>query len=237
MRIPVRKLPSNLPDARIYLDDLQEVEQIFRDASPTSDLTFEYEVAGDDGADRFTSIRDLEEHGGRSSQFKLLLTSSGSPHRGSLNVLHFYKSTSPSLYYPSDEREQCWLIYGKVEQVFKARQYALRTFVESIPVGVFYVASLCMTIIGTVYFLFHPRTGGAIQGAFIALALGIIGFHLYATNKKSRIVFRYAKANLAEAKKERNRLYRDIALLLLGALLATLLNTLAAHLFPTVAKH
>jgi hypothetical protein len=73
----LRKEPV-LPSVRLYLDDIQEITEIVADtyekAGRPKDLQFKYRVNGEI---EFTSLAELEEHGGVAREFQLSIESIG----------------------------------------------------------------------------------------------------------------------------------------------------------------
>jgi hypothetical protein len=118
----VRGLPTKLPHASIYLDELFEIEEtISREYSKLSDppmVSFEYEV---DGNLKMTTHEDLESYGGRASRFKLNIVSENRIF-SDLSVLSFYDLLAPTFVAPYALGESKWAVFGKVEQVFKERK-------------------------------------------------------------------------------------------------------------------
>lgn len=86
----IRTVPSELPHARIYLDDLFEIEAILLDefsklTNPPS-VSFEYEI---DGNVMMTTHDELLDHGGHTTDFSLNIctTRSGFGGRAILTIL------------------------------------------------------------------------------------------------------------------------------------------------------
>jgi hypothetical protein len=73
--VPIRKFDNNLPHARLYLDDLKEIEELYRAAfkevQPEGNCDFHYEIRG---KMKFESLEDLQEYGGHASSFDMYMT-------------------------------------------------------------------------------------------------------------------------------------------------------------------
>jgi hypothetical protein len=114
----IRKLPSELPHSRLYLDDLFEIEEILEDEfaklQNAQPIAFEYEI---DGSLVITTHEELIEHGGSSCRFALNIVSADWRLKGD-GVLSFYSTIKPRFAVPYALKEGDWALFGRVEQIF-----------------------------------------------------------------------------------------------------------------------
>ena len=66
-----QSIPSELPPAKLYLDDITEILQILTDSNPGCQASF---VAGKSKCDTLDDLRDL---GGRTTHFVMNISSPG----------------------------------------------------------------------------------------------------------------------------------------------------------------
>lgn len=151
MRRRVEQFPTQLPFARLYLDDLEEIIGIFREAitkrfrdesatwnEPDREGQFEITVLYRTGNEEMDSVADLQEHGG--SLADLTVTMQGEHTGGrffratcSLNLQGFL-SDAPSV--SLGIGDEIWGTYARVKAVFERRRMALRTLVGDLPFSV-----------------------------------------------------------------------------------------------------
>ena len=86
-KTPTRKVKRALPDANLYLEDIEEILYIYRSAyeevAPGNSCDFYYEV-GDNL--RMDSVEDLKEHGGYVVDLSILMSRSPSREDGTLGI-------------------------------------------------------------------------------------------------------------------------------------------------------
>jgi hypothetical protein len=191
----IRSVPTNLPHARIFLDDLIEIESLLIDEFsrlPNAEsISFEYAI---DGNIAMTTHEELIEHGGYATEFSLSI-SNGS-RRLSTGLLDIGGGINPRFNIPYQLKESEWAVYGKVEQIFEARKDRLKSFCQSVPSWVMFCFWAIIAVLGS--------AGSTLRGepAFIArpllmayFAVGAVFFPfmsvlLLAYFRKNRIYFR-----------------------------------------------
>lgn len=130
----VRSLPR-LAHARLYLDDIVEIEEYVRAAYAAKfpdrpGLSFQYSVGG---GDIFTEIEELRAHSGFTSFFQLLMVRKPDSNNGADTILCFYSIIRPSLSIPYELKQCEWELTSKIGQVFDGRRDKLREFGERFP--------------------------------------------------------------------------------------------------------
>jgi hypothetical protein len=231
----IRQVCRELPHARLYLDDLFEIETILSEAcrkstdAPT--IAFEYEV---DQAVKLTTHQDLQDHEDFSSYFVLNIVSNSSFMR-TQRVLEFYSSLRPqfSIPYLLGEDDQ-WAVFGRIESVFKARENKLKTTCDEMPYFPFLSLVVLLGILSTIAtHKGHTSLSAGADGIgwIIAVSMFIIGWGRW---KKNGIYLRNERQDQKDRKKNRNERIEKLVFLFLGALLGAALGTVGtlwiAHL-------
>jgi hypothetical protein len=163
----ILSVPSELPHASIYLDDLFEIERIlyqyFSELPNSPTISFHYII---DETIRMTTHDDLISHGGESEDFSLIIET-GKEYSSHEKVLIFYSSLNPSFSVPFQLNKYRWAVYAQIEQIFRARSKKLPTFLGLIPRPALYGLYGSFSMMGTF-----------VVGALISLVL-YSGFHKY----------------------------------------------------------
>lgn len=131
--IAITKVPRDLPNAHIYLDDLLEVERALQSAASGLQLfetiCFVYEI---DGRTRLTEHKDLLEYGGFSSHISVYCIIKHA-HISEDEVLRFRGILEPRFTSPHCLVHSEWELFGRVNQVFGLRRDKLQAFAAKIP--------------------------------------------------------------------------------------------------------
>lgn len=234
MKSAIRRVPSDLPHVKLYIDDLVEIESIVKkvlsEQKNTSWEGFEYEI---DDKIRLTTHEELAEHRGSSSNFKLIAIYSIYSQVQRTEVLRFYSLLEPRLSVYWGSNEDHWATYAQVAQVLEPRKLRLKNLLEAVPweMGWIVPASMVFLLVLLLAAGFRhgiPRgfasvaeIGGAI---FVLVAIIVFFSRLFG---KSKVLFRYSRLDLYERMRARKELTQKIVLLLIGALLGCL-STIAA---------
>jgi hypothetical protein len=233
----IRSLPKELPYARIFLDDLYEIEAILSEEMAKLPrprlISFEYEI---DGTTKVTTHEELESHGGHSNRFSLNLVSPDPLFWGRL-VLRLHSILRPTFDMPFDLRDQHWAIFGRVEQIFEARSDKLRKAAESIPKST-NLFLLVLAFTGLICMAFHwiPPLLGLFFSAIVGLAcwagfaLSIVGM------RNSRIYFTYSRLDENARKAARKGNLEKIIWFLVTAVVSACLGVLGTLLIEHL-KH
>ena len=174
----LRETPSELPHAHTYLDDVEEICGVFRDALVKHAEENEFFFTTSDH--RMDSIADLEKHGGSATEFSIHLNvySDG---------LRIYKVLSPELKLVALDNEAAWAVHAKVKAIFEARQYALKNAITRLPEWLQWaIAALAIPmalIMVSLISALHTKT------YFFAVGLLIVLCIVYALCRPSRVSF------------------------------------------------
>src|SRR5258707_10788100 len=147
---PIRRPSDDLPQARLYLDDIEEISKILRQAftdamearrkettsDPKPEIAIVYRI--DDA--QMDSIQDLVEYSHSATNFRLRVTSDGS--YGAEFVIHsFWSAPELNLSYPIQEGAR-WSVHAQVKAILDYRQLRFKNGILRWPnwlKGLFYV--------------------------------------------------------------------------------------------------
>lgn len=116
-----QSIPTNLPPAKLYLDDIIEIWQILTDSSPDCQASF---VTGKSKCD---TLDDLKELGGRTTHFVMDVSSSGK--HQTLELTAF--STRIHIHEIGDQLP-AWSKYVNVAAIFEKRRLRLKSVVRAL---------------------------------------------------------------------------------------------------------
>jgi len=240
----IQEIPSELPHAHLYLDDVEEISTILRDAyerherteteainkklallgsQPTTQPERVVRIQYKSGDSQMDTIQDLQSRGGSATDLEIVVDVSfggGVSFRGTLNpVLHCHTLGS----------EQSWGVYGKVRSVFDHRPLRLRNTANNLPLGLKFLFYILFLLVPG---LFPAGRLWASQilllwGAYLILAIGLA----YTVLRPSRVFFTYSHERSRASSQAWSRSMRDIFMLVTGAVIVKLVEQLFRHLF------
>jgi hypothetical protein len=227
----IRSIPNKLSHARIYLDDLFEIEEIlsheYAKLPKPPKITFEYEI---DGKIILTTHEELIEHEGSSKRFALNVVSDNS-FLSERRVLNVYSQLEPTFEAPYIFEDLRWAIFGKVAEIFKARSDKLKNFS-----GLFSTELLLLIVApGVLYFILTVShtwlTYSLPVGIMIqVLPSAFVTITSFLRLRSNRVYFRLhqkdEKARTAAIKERIEKLFW----LLAGAVIGTIATLIADHL-------
>jgi len=226
----IREVPRELPHARIFLDDLFEVEAILRESyaklPKEPPIGFEYTI---DGKIRLTTHDELKEHEGYSSNFSLFVVGN-SPYAGNSSILSITRFSNPEFNPPYDLEDQKWEIFGKVAEVFKAREDRLKNAIMALPSWLSWMllpAVLACAILANLKAVTQYVDPKAFYSIQLLLLIGyLIAF--YEVFRRSRIYFRYARQDQKARDAARKERFEKFLWLLVGTILGALATILVS---------
>jgi hypothetical protein len=204
----IREIPSKLPEAHLYLDDIEEVCKIVLETykiscpdEPEPRITFSTEDC------RMDSITDLEKLGGTTTDFEIHVGGAG-------NYISFHSWGSPrfnSYLYPLST-EQRWAVYGQVKAIVERRQYR-----RAIPKWLVF-ATLLLLGVGIDVFSIVKHSEALLVWGMVSL-WALIAILIWTGNRKSRVSFvRYHERSRVIAE-DRKGYLKAIILLVIGAII------------------
>jgi hypothetical protein len=152
--VPIRKFDDKLPHARLYLDDLKEIEELYRAAikqiEPEGSCKFHYEIRGEM---RFESLQDLEEHGGYASPFDMYMTLTDPRGRRdySTPILRMWGWVKSEMSTPYQMLSRQWDLRAKLLAIFAPRRDRLKILVDSVG-PVWLNVSIWVFLIAVIFF-------------------------------------------------------------------------------------
>ena len=116
-----QSLPSELPPAKLYLDDITEIVQILTDSNPGCQASF---VAGKSKCDTLDDLRDL---GGRTTHFVMNISSPGKH-----QTLELTPSSTRIHIHEIGDPLPAWSKYVNVAAIFEKRRLRLKSVSRAI---------------------------------------------------------------------------------------------------------
>lgn len=230
----IREIPRDLPAARLYLDDIEELTEILLEAfKPTAaarfhpeDVCVKYSFGGKLRGDASTtSINDLKSVGGSSSYFYIHVGQWG-PKLSIQGIL------PPDLSLAALPENEARAVYQKVESVFRHRELGLKNFLTSIPSWVTWVGmALNLLVPGPlIALLLQKHAPNILVVALGCIYLALLGSIFIFSFQPSRVVFADSYEQSRQSAEARRAYARDLVFALIGAALA-LLGQLVARRF------
>jgi hypothetical protein len=116
-----QSIPTELPPAKLYLDDVTEIWQVLTDWSPDCQATF---VAGKSKCD---TLDDLKALGGRATHFVMHISSSGK-----YQTLELTPSSTRIHIHEIGDQLPAWSKYVNVAAIFERRRLRLKSVVRAL---------------------------------------------------------------------------------------------------------
>ena len=116
-----QSIPSELPPAKLYLDDITEILQILTDSNPGCQASF---VAGKSKCDTLDDLRDL---GGRTTHFVMNISSPGKH-----QTLELTPSSTRIHIHEIGDPLPAWSKYVNVAAIFEKRRLRLKSVSRAI---------------------------------------------------------------------------------------------------------
>jgi hypothetical protein len=234
----IRTVPRELPNARLYLDDIKEITDILVAAyAPISERykasglrrekeeqNILYEFGNREGSDtEATSIDDLRAVGGK---FRYFTVKVGGPFGCEMRV---YNTLPPSLNVSSLPEESARATYQKIEAVFRSRVMRFRHTVEQLPSWLEWplllLPSLFTLALLSTHISYKAKAGVALVG--FGLFFTCLRFYL----EPSRVIFADYHEKSRHQSDERKGYLEKGVFLLAGAALTVLVQYIAKKWF------
>jgi len=176
-----QSIPTKLPPAKLYLDDVTEILQILTDSSADCQASF---VTGKSKCDTLDDLKDL---GGRTTHFVIDVSSSGKH-----QTLELTTSATRIHIYEIGDQLAAWSKYVNVAAIFEKRKQRLKSAVRS--VGSWTFAGLWL--LTSAIWMFVPHAAKPISiYELLRLATGVIlaaAVVYYFVCSHSVVYFRYS---------------------------------------------
>jgi hypothetical protein len=168
----IKELPTELPPARLYLDDVEGLVDIFREAAAHQS----WEPLGGEAQPRVSyqigeytcdTIDELRSLGNEAANFRIAVGKRGG-YKVQITVERLFSSVSS---FGISEEEQ-WAVYAKVRAVFENRSVRWKSVLHGIPWWLWLTAILLMNVLGIVSG--RKPASVALRGWDVASALAIL---------------------------------------------------------------
>jgi hypothetical protein len=212
----IRKVPSELPHARLYLDDVEELCDILLDAfrnvkkpvyAPPSysGPAIRFLIADDLEMD---TVEDLRRYGGSATKFKIMVKVDMTSW---ISIDGFTNPTLDTAFSELNESEQ-WALYSKIKAVFEPRKFVFKNAIVTLPGWLKWSLYVLLTFgMLPVLGLLHAHNFWyAVWGVFG----GLIIFVMFRPSRVYFVGFRERSKLLIESRKS---WIKAIVLILLGA--------------------
>ena len=159
-------IPTELPPAKLYLDDIDEILQILTDSNADCQASF---IAGKSKCDTLEDLKDLR---GRTTHFVMDISSAGKH-----QTLELTPAVTRIHVYEIGDQLAAWSKYVNVAAIFERRKLRLKSAVRSVGWWVF--AGLWLLTVAvwvfvphpakhlSIYELLHIATGVTVAAAFV----------------------------------------------------------------------
>jgi hypothetical protein len=219
----IREVPSELPNAHLYLDDVEEIRGILIEAykknpyrgSEPEEPTIIFETADS----RMGSIEDLRELGGSTTRFTITV---GPFHR---SQIRFYGILNPKVEIYSLSTEDQWAIYSRIKAVFEHRQYRIKNVVGALPGWMGWSLWILLTIV-TPNILPHLRHPIVSLTAYLCAGLPALYFIVLRPSRVSFVRSRERSKVIADA---RMGYLKTIVLLLIAGIIGGIVTKVVEH--------
>jgi len=213
----IRYVPDDLPHAHLYVDDLEDIYEIFKSAFaakyPDSAATVVFST--DDF--RFDSVDDLLDHGGSAKKFRMEVRDS----RYLSSWISFHSFLEPSVHFGGLSQDESWALYGRIKAVFENRQYTLKNALFALPRWLTWPVYFAYFIFVPALLHLYPKPLFVIPAISLGAAVGVL---VYWPNRVSFIRSRDRWKSRVEF---RTGLYRDVLMIVLGGVLGQIIGYLA----------
>lgn len=221
----IRAVPFELPHARIYLDDLFEIEDLLREEisqlPDSPQVSFEYLI----GKDLLITTREeLSEHGEYATQFSLNMSDVNRIDSGR-GLLIIYDTIKPQFHAPYVLEHTEWALYGEVTQIFNRRADKLKVIADSVSslFAWYIVICPCVLIVTVSVFILSNAVLVRLSLAGLALVIAIFSLGIVSLSsarlRKNRIYFANVRSDYKAKLAKRKDLLARLAWALVGMVL------------------
>src|SRR6266705_5397520 len=232
----IRELPKELPHARLYLDDIEEIRKILIDACTTAEETklARYPHASDRKSEvktvyhigdwQMDSIDDLVEYGRPAKDFRLVIISDRR-----ISEFAIYPLANPrlDLLYPL-EGDACWSVYAQVKAIVDRRRLRFKYAILAWP-GWLQFASLVLIMFAAPYLLPLRISFPSRLFAYAGLLILVNSMVVYVIFHPSRVFFVRSRERSKLSASARKDYIKTFVLLFVGGVLGKIIDLLFAH--------
>ena len=240
----IHAVPRDLPHARLYLDDIEEISGILLEvvaealadsgrrresnlgspaqsqagkAATEAVTARDLNVSYTIGDTRMDSVADLQTYGGSTSNFKIRVGSWG-------NNVSFYFSLRPTIELYSLDEERQWSTYGKIKSIFDRRQLRTKNAIAGLPGWLKWSAWILFSTIPTAITL--TSMGKSIELYVLTGWLIVLALFAFLLWRRSRVFLVRSHERSKMASEKRRSYARDIIFIAIGAVISQLVSRL-----------
>ncbi len=218
----IREVPSDLPRARLYIEEISEIEKIITNVlDAAAGASFEYVI---EDTLRITTLDELLSHGGNTTRFELVLVTSSYSHPIRQSLLRFKAGTfwneAPRFSCPYDLKDREFDLYARVLSIFQGRQLRIANALQELPswiIGPVEMLPIMLLLpqLDAVQFG-HPKL------SLLFFCLEILGVReILLAHRKSKVyLVRHRQDTLAKKQRANERIEK-IMWLIVGALIGS----------------
>lgn len=214
----IREVPSDLPHARLYLVDIEEISQILLEAAKPgiAKRMGEAEISYSIGDTKMDSIHDLKTLGGGTTKFEIVVGPWGPR-------LSFRFFMHPELLLHSLDDELAWATHAKVKSIVDRRQLRIKNAIESLPGWLKW--SLWILLSLSPEYLPHVQHPVYFLIGYTTIFV-LVGYEL---TRPSRVVFVRSHERTRRSSEARRKNLREIIILVVGGVVGGLIIELIHH--------
>jgi hypothetical protein len=249
MRRQIQELPTELPHASLYLDDLEAIAQVLtdeileklqaeadadpdklpavlEDGTPAIKIETLYQI----GHEEMDAIADLAEQGGSTKHFQMSVET---PFYQNCS-LHFDGTATSHLFLRGFNDKEQWALYGKVRAIFEGRRAPLKNLITHIPASLIFV--MFVVIVSGPFVLdlltLQKIVVSSLTKAVLAVGWGIVAFMVlsigvsYSLLPDRIYLVRSHERSRAASEIRRQRLEKGVSFVL-GGIVTELLHYIA----------
>ncbi len=220
----IHELPRELPHARLFLDDIEEISMILLNAytpAPPEERE-EAKITYTIGDSRMDSIADLQTLGGSTTKLRI----SVGDH---LRAVEFRGFWNPEIALYSLDEQKRWAVYAKIKSIFDRRRLSMKNAITSLP-GWLKALPWASVLLAPYLVWLVPRATLFVLWFLIgyivlAVALGFVKYRpsrvfLVRSHERSKVSSAAWKVNV-----------RDFVFIVIGGVVTAVVTEIVRHLF------
>jgi hypothetical protein len=214
----IREVPTELPHAKLYVDDLEEIAALLlavavsnRRPHPRVRLATESQI--------FPSFSAMLQQGGLSRHFTLSI-------EDAYISVRFYSLLPPRIELVGLAEDTQWAVYSKVKAIFDTRSYRFKNAVLALPLWIRIGAYLVWLTIPSSFAHSHSKVTMAAVLAVLIVVPALVGLELA---RRSVVIFKRFHAHKTWISERLQTYLQNILFTLLGAVLSVILQALYDH--------
>lgn len=226
----IRNVPTELPHARLYLDDIEEISKILLEshAAVAAEIKKEAKIVYSVSDVQMDSVDDLQTHGGSVTNFGIKLNL-GTAQASSIDLFSRFVKPRVELYYL--DKEERWAPYAKIKSIFDRRQLRAKNAIDSLPAWLKWLLYL-LVFVAFPQLIFRLKPGDRlVQRLILISSLSITALYAFVVLQPSRVFFVRSHERSKKSSEAREANVRTIVLLVLGAVIGGVISQLIARLF------